>query len=88
MAGACAQALGKGGCAHAEQSSQGLGAGCLQEGVPFKPPPRGDKDCPNACSGWGNCNHDTGLCECPAGERGLRRMATETARRLEPGGLA
>ncbi|PNG99249.1 hypothetical protein TSOC_014977, partial [Tetrabaena socialis] len=39
--------------------------------VPTKPVPRGSKDCPNACSGWGNCNHDTGLCECPAGHGGL-----------------
>ncbi|GLI62946.1 hypothetical protein VaNZ11_005800 [Volvox africanus] len=38
--------------------------------VPTRPVPRGDSDCPNNCSGWGNCNHDTGLCECPAGRGG------------------
>ncbi len=36
--------------------------------LPARPVPRGRKECPNACSGWGNCNYDTGLCECPAGE--------------------
>jgi hypothetical protein len=39
-----------------------------QERLPSKPVPRGSRDCPSSCSGWGNCNHDTGLCECPAGE--------------------
>ena len=39
-----------------------------QDPLPYKAVPRGSKECPNACSGWGNCNHDTGLCECPAGE--------------------
>ena len=34
---------------------------------PFKPVPRGDKPCPKDCNGVGNCNHDSGLCECPAG---------------------
>lgn len=36
--------------------------------VRYKPPPRGSKQCPNECNKVGNCNHDTGLCECPAGE--------------------
>ncbi|EFJ52271.1 acetylglucosaminyltransferase [Volvox carteri f. nagariensis] len=35
-----------------------------------RPAPRGGKECPNACSGWGNCNYDTGICECPAGRTG------------------
>ena len=39
-----------------------------QERLPSKPVPRGSKECPNKCSGWGNCNYDTGICECPAGE--------------------
>ncbi|KXZ52343.1 hypothetical protein GPECTOR_10g976 [Gonium pectorale] len=38
--------------------------------LPARPPPRGSKECPNACSGWGNCNHDTGACDCPAGRGG------------------
>ncbi len=41
-----------------------------QLAVPFKPVPRGSKSCPQDCSGVGNCNHDTGLCECPAGAQG------------------
>ena len=42
---------------------------------PFKPVPRGSKQCPKDCSGVGNCNHDSGLCECPAGERRSRAGA-------------
>ena len=38
-----------------------------QEPIPTKPPPRGDKQCPKDCNGVGNCNYDTGLCDCPAG---------------------
>ncbi len=38
-----------------------------QNAVPFKPAPRGSKTCPKDCSGVGNCNADTGTCECPAG---------------------
>ncbi|KAG2445204.1 hypothetical protein HYH02_008672 [Chlamydomonas schloesseri] len=38
--------------------------------LPARPVPRGSKECPNACSGWGNCNYDTGICECPAGHGG------------------
>ncbi|PNH09740.1 hypothetical protein TSOC_003587, partial [Tetrabaena socialis] len=41
-----------------------------QEEVPTRPVPRGSKECPGACSGWGNCNYDTGMCECPAGRGG------------------
>ncbi|KAG1671014.1 hypothetical protein FOA52_014258 [Chlamydomonas sp. UWO 241] len=37
---------------------------------PWRDPPRGSKDCPGSCNGVGNCNHDTGLCECPAGWTG------------------
>ncbi|KAG2501892.1 hypothetical protein HYH03_000390 [Edaphochlamys debaryana] len=38
-----------------------------QAPIPSRPVPRGSKDCPNACSGWGTCDHDTGFCLCPAG---------------------
>ena len=31
------------------------------------PAARGNRTCPFACSGRGNCNADTGLCDCPAG---------------------
>ncbi|KAG2501893.1 hypothetical protein HYH03_000391 [Edaphochlamys debaryana] len=41
-----------------------------QTPVPSRPVPRGSKDCPNACSGWGTCDHDTGFCLCPAGRKG------------------
>lgn len=40
-----------------------------QQALPFKPVPRGSKKCPKDCNGVGNCNADTGICECPAGER-------------------
>ncbi|GIL78717.1 hypothetical protein Vretimale_380 [Volvox reticuliferus] len=36
-----------------------------------RPAPRGSKECPNQCSGWGNCNYDSGICECPAGRGGI-----------------
>jgi hypothetical protein len=36
----------------------------------FKAAPRGSKQCPNNCTNVGNCNHDTGLCDCPAGWTG------------------
>lgn len=39
-----------------------------QTTVPSRPTPRGSKECPRSCSGVGNCNHDTGTCDCPAGE--------------------
>lgn len=32
----------------------------MQTPVPAKPPPRGDKECPNNCHGLGWCNYDTG----------------------------
>lgn len=32
-----------------------------------KPPPRGSRECANNCSRVGNCNYDTGMCDCPAG---------------------
>ena len=41
-----------------------------QELLPVKPPKRGDLDCPNKCSGVGNCDYDTGTCWCPAGYGG------------------
>jgi hypothetical protein len=41
-----------------------------QELLPVKPPKRGDKECPNKCSGVGNCDYDTGTCWCPAGYGG------------------
>ena len=65
------------------------GAYLRQDMVPYKTAPRGDKECPNACSGWGNCNHDTGLCECPAGGWrvvGGRRWVVGWV--LEPSGVA
>ncbi|EFJ41258.1 hypothetical protein VOLCADRAFT_119761, partial [Volvox carteri f. nagariensis] len=39
-----------------------------QEPVPWKPAPRGSKDCPDKCNGVGRCNYDTGYCDCPAGD--------------------
>ena len=36
--------------------------------IQYKPAPRGSKQCPNYCNKVGNCNYDTGLCDCPAGE--------------------
>ena len=38
-----------------------------QSPFPFKTAPRGSKTCPNDCNKVGNCNHDTGMCDCPAG---------------------
>jgi hypothetical protein len=40
-----------------------------QQALPFKKAPRGSKTCPKDCNGVGNCNADTGICECPAGGR-------------------
>ncbi|GAX80495.1 hypothetical protein CEUSTIGMA_g7933.t1 [Chlamydomonas eustigma] len=37
----------------------------------YEPAPRGSKQCPGNCSSVGNCNYDTGLCDCPAGWTGL-----------------
>ncbi|KAJ9511447.1 hypothetical protein QJQ45_029894, partial [Haematococcus lacustris] len=40
-----------------------------------RPVPRGRQPCPSTkhgvCSGVGNCNYDTGLCDCPAGWQGV-----------------
>ncbi|KAG1665166.1 hypothetical protein FOA52_005547 [Chlamydomonas sp. UWO 241] len=41
-----------------------------QEPIGYKPAPRGSTPCPGNCSGVGNCNYDTGLCDCPAGYGG------------------
>ncbi|GFR52399.1 hypothetical protein Agub_g14911 [Astrephomene gubernaculifera] len=41
-----------------------------QTPISTRPVPRGSKECPNKCSGWGNCNYDSGKCECPAGRGG------------------
>ncbi|GAX80494.1 hypothetical protein CEUSTIGMA_g7932.t1 [Chlamydomonas eustigma] len=41
-----------------------------QNGLQWKPALRGFKPCPGNCSKVGNCNHDTGLCDCPAGWTG------------------
>lgn len=35
--------------------------------VAWKPAPRGNKTCPSNCNNLGNCNYDTGYCECTAG---------------------
>ncbi len=42
----------------------------LQALTPRPPPKRGDKPCPANCSGVGSCQHDLGLCFCPAGYGG------------------
>lgn len=42
----------------------------VRQPLPFKPPPRGDKSCPDNCSNIGNCHHGTGRCMCPAGYTG------------------
>ncbi|GLI60030.1 hypothetical protein VaNZ11_002095 [Volvox africanus] len=41
-----------------------------QQPVPLRPAPRGNRNCPRNCSGVGNCNYDTGTCDCPAGSQG------------------
>ncbi|MEW5305094.1 MAG: hypothetical protein WDW36_007657 [Sanguina aurantia] len=41
-----------------------------QAEIPTKPVPRGDMECPSNCNGNGNCNYDSGICECPAGWSG------------------
>ncbi|MEW5318578.1 MAG: hypothetical protein WDW38_009791 [Sanguina aurantia] len=71
-----------------------LGSWCgLYERQPLHPlklPPRGDKDCPNNCSSVGNCHHDYGQCECPAGWAGedcstpSKRPCTNDWRDLNP----
>ncbi|KAG2486464.1 hypothetical protein HYH03_014911 [Edaphochlamys debaryana] len=37
--------------------------------APLRPAPRGNRTCAQGC-GPGNCNHDTGTCDCPAGSQG------------------
>ncbi|KXZ53464.1 hypothetical protein GPECTOR_7g914 [Gonium pectorale] len=57
--------------------------------VPWKPAPRGSKECPDKCNGVGRCNYDTGYCDCPAGWRGpgcktrQKRPCTKTYRTPE-----
>ncbi len=41
-----------------------------QQRIAYKAAPRGATRCPGNCSGVGNCNYDTGLCDCPAGWTG------------------
>ncbi|KAG2488355.1 hypothetical protein HYH03_013045 [Edaphochlamys debaryana] len=66
-----------------------------QERVPWKPAPRGSKDCPSTkwgpCNGVGNCHYDIGVCQCPAGwkgkacdERELRYCSHRHKTREEP----
>ncbi|PNH07165.1 hypothetical protein TSOC_006411 [Tetrabaena socialis] len=65
-----------------------------QAQVATKPVPRGSTECPGACSGWGNCNHDTGRCECPAGRGGpdcgqeVKRPCTHRYRRPDEHNLS
>ncbi|KAL6758371.1 exostosin-like glycosyltransferase [Haematococcus lacustris] len=66
-----------------------------QEPVSWKPAPRGSKQCPTSgsppvpCNGVGNCNADSGYCECPAGWTGAgcgeqqQRPCTNTWRSCE-----
>ncbi|GAX85342.1 hypothetical protein CEUSTIGMA_g12759.t1 [Chlamydomonas eustigma] len=42
----------------------------LQKPIAWTPAPRGSKPCLDDCNGVGNCNYDTGKCECPAGWKG------------------
>lgn len=52
--------------------TRGGWCGLYDKQTPFSymPAPRGSKQCPNNCTNVGNCNHDTGLCDCPAGWTG------------------
>ncbi|PNH07164.1 hypothetical protein TSOC_006410 [Tetrabaena socialis] len=65
-----------------------------QAQVATKPVPRGSTECPGACSGWGNCNHDTGRCACPAGRGGpdcgqeVKRPCTHRYRRPDEHNLS
>ena len=45
--------------------------------ITWKPAPRGNKSCPGDCNTVGNCNHDSGLCECPAGWKGKDCMTVQ-----------
>ena len=59
-------------CAHLRLSLE-------QVRLPTKPPPRGNVSCAHNCNNVGNCNYDTGVCQCPAGESvclTLRRFHT------------
>ncbi|GFR49991.1 hypothetical protein Agub_g12137 [Astrephomene gubernaculifera] len=38
-----------------------------QTPTPRPPPKRGNKSCPNNCSGVGQCHYDHGICYCPIG---------------------
>ncbi|KAL6758481.1 exostosin-like glycosyltransferase [Haematococcus lacustris] len=48
-----------------------------------RPVPRGRQPCPSTkhgvCSGVGNCNYDTGLCDCPAGLEAMQQPPTPQA---------
>jgi hypothetical protein len=61
-----------------EQRCRGtLGTWCQAAlGLPLipskQPPTEGSKACAFGCSGRGNCNADTGLCDCPAGTQHLQ----------------
>ena len=39
--------------------------------IATSPAPTGTIPCPNNCSDVGSCNHNTGLCDCPVGLKGL-----------------
>ncbi len=65
--------------------------------VPTRPAVRGAKPCAGGCNGVGSCNHDLGVCQCPAGAPGsgagyhpksprsinARRTRTQVGRRAE-----
>lgn len=38
-----------------------------QQGLPYKPVPRGNKECKDNCNNVGTCNYDIGVCLCPVG---------------------
>ncbi|GFR49029.1 hypothetical protein Agub_g11051, partial [Astrephomene gubernaculifera] len=52
------------------QGSWCVGYNSQPPAPPPRPAPRGNRTCPRNCSGVGNCNHDTGTCDCPAGSQG------------------
>eukprot|EP00798_Chlamydomonas_sp_ICE-L_P001797 gene1797-33217_t len=51
-----------------------------QAPIAFKSYPKGTKVCQKDCNNVGNCNYDTGLCDCPAGWTGVDC----TTRQLRP----